>query len=109
MGFVDSSVSTTLTLSGFNGGVEEGTVNFYLADYRGTTTSDYIVYQWTHVDFSQLGTVDELRFTMTSSDNEEFGMNTPAYFAMDNLVVPEPGSVMFIVCGGMGLMARRRR
>lgn len=101
-----------LTLSGYNGGVAQGSIDFYLADFRGEPSSDYIVNQWTDVDFSPLGTVDEIRFSMSSSDNSDWGfgpsMNTPSYFAMDNLSVPEPGSIMFVV-SGLGLWIRRRR
>ncbi len=63
-------------------------VNFYLADYRFTdNTQDYIVNTWEWVDLSSLGAVYGLDFKLTSSDNGQFGMNTPAYFAMDNLTV----------------------
>jgi hypothetical protein len=82
-----------------------------LADYRGGSV---LLNDWQHVDFSPLGTVDELRFGLSSSDNSEFGgfsyMNTPAYFAMDNLLaVPEPGTILLGVSGGLGLLLRRRR
>jgi hypothetical protein len=33
--------------------------------------------------------VKELRFTMESTDSGDFGINTPAYFCMDNLTVME--------------------
>ncbi len=63
-------------------------VNFYLADYRFTDdTQDYIVNTWEWVDLSSLGAVYGLDFKLTSSDNGIYGMNTPAYFAMDNLTV----------------------
>ena len=75
-------------------GNETGRVEFYLADYRGgqsTASSD-----WTWVDLTPLGQrVTTLEFDMSSTDNGEFGMNTPAYFAIDDLTirpVPEPAS-----------------
>jgi hypothetical protein len=95
-----------LTITGYQASAPTGSVDFYLADYR---TGSAVVTDWQYVDFSPLGTVDEIRFTLSSSDNGDFGMNTPAYFAMDNLVVPEPGSVMLVACGGIGMLARRRR
>ena len=52
--------------------------------------------------------MDEIRFTMSSSDNGMFGMNTPAYFAMDNLVVPEPSSLTLGALAGLTLLRRRR-
>jgi len=58
-------------------------VNFYLADF--TNGNSLIVNTWTTVDLSSLGSVYGLDFGLTSSDNGVWGMNTPAYFAFDNL------------------------
>ena len=55
------------------------TVEFYLA--KGTD----IVSDWTYVDLSTLGKVDELHFMLTGSRTGDFGLNTPAYFCIDNL------------------------
>jgi hypothetical protein len=61
-------------------------VNFYLADYRFSDNSmDYIVNSWEFVDLTGLGAVYGLDFKLNSSDEGNFGMNTPAYFVMDNL------------------------
>lgn len=66
---------------------ETGSVDFYLADYRFDDNSeDYIVDSWEEVDLSSLGTVHKLAFELESSDVGDWGMNTPAYFAFDNLV-----------------------
>ena len=60
-------------------------VNFYLADYRfSDNTQDYIVDTWEWVDLSSLAGVYGLEFRLNSSDQGAWGMNTPAYFAMDN-------------------------
>lgn len=65
-----------------------GTVDFYLADYRFSDNSqDYIVEQWTVVDVSSLNAAKRLDFSLSSTDVGEFGMNTPAYFAIDNVVL----------------------
>ncbi len=80
-----------LTIKKYLGG-ELGTdsVNFYLADYRFEDNSqDYIVEEWTYVDLSTLGNADSLQFTMSSTDNSMFGMNTPAYFCMDDLTTAD--------------------
>ena len=101
-----------LTISGYTGGAATGTaVDFFLADFRFANGSqDYIVNKWTFVDFSALGTVDEIRFSYTSSDVGRFGINTPTYFAMDNfLAVPEPSVAVMSVLGCLGLLSRRRR
>ena len=69
-----------LTVTGKDAsGAETGTVDFNLAD--GTD----IVNTWTWVSLTSLGAVKTLEFTLTSSDTGEWGMNTPAYFAMDSL------------------------
>src|SRR5690606_12561840 len=63
------------------------TVEFYLADYRfSDDNQDYIVDTWETIDFQPELTGRKLKFFLSSSDNGDFGMNTPAYFALDNLV-----------------------
>jgi len=64
------------------------TVAFYLADYRFEDNSqDYIVDTWEWVELSSLGKIDNLVFSLSSSDVGDWGMNTPAYFALDMLHV----------------------
>lgn len=104
-----------LTISGVNaGGQSTGSVDFYLADYRFADNSlDYIVKPWTFVDLSSLGAVSKLNFKLSSSDNGTFGMNTPAYFAMDSLTVaaavPEPSAVLMMLAGVAAISLARRR
>ena len=77
-----------LTITGKDeSGAILGTVDFYLADYRFTNNAlDYIIDDWTWVDLTTLGPdVKTLHFTLSSSDTGPWGMNTPAFFAMDNL------------------------
>lgn len=63
-------------------------VDFYLADYRFANDSlDYIIKDWTWVDLSSLDISFGLQFKLRSSDNDPlYGMNTPAYFCLDNLI-----------------------
>ncbi|MEE2938488.1 MAG: DUF4465 domain-containing protein [Planctomycetota bacterium] len=81
-----------LTIEGLDSaGQSQGTVEFYLADYRSDDNElDYIVDQWTTVDVSSLGDAVELTFSLTSSDVGQFGMNTPAYFAADRFTFADP-------------------
>jgi len=75
----------------YNGYLSSDSVNFYLADYRSSANSeDYIVDEWTWVDLSSLGAVDSLTFALSSSDVGQFGMNTPAYFCIDNVFATDP-------------------
>jgi hypothetical protein len=87
-----------------------GTIDFYLADYRFADNSlDYIVDEWTWVDLTGLGDVIGLEFSLESSDAGAYGMNTPAYFAMDNLnAVPVPAAVWLLGSGLLGLLGIRR-
>jgi len=65
-------------------------VCFYLADYRfANNDSDYIVKTWQWVNLLPLGHVDSLQFSLSSTDNSSFGMNTPAYFCIDNFTTNE--------------------
>ena len=85
-----------------------GEVEFYLADYRfADNGEDYIVDTWEYIDLSSLGAVKSLEFGLSSSDVGDFGMNTPAYFALDT-VVPEPSSMALMVFGSL-LISRRRK
>lgn len=68
-----------LTITGTLEGKTAGTVEFYLAKGKN------IVTDWTYVDLSSLGKVDELTFTLTGSRTGDWGLNTPAYFCIDNL------------------------
>jgi hypothetical protein len=88
-----------------------GTVDFYLADFRFEDNSlDYIVDEWTWVDLTSLGDVIGLEFSLESSDAGDWGMNTPAYFAMDDLnAVPVPAAVWLLGSGLLGLVGLRRR
>ncbi len=90
-----------------------GTLDFYLADFRFADNSlDYIVDDWTWVDLTGLGNVVGLELSLDSSDAGAYGMNTPAYFAMDNLngsPVPVPAAVWLLGSGLIGLVGIRRR
>lgn len=80
-----------LTVVGYDVNEEEtGRVDFYLADFRDVTNA-YIINTWRWVDLTSLGKVKRLGFEMSSSDTGVWGMNTPAYFCLDNLggVAPE--------------------
>ncbi|MBI2823807.1 MAG: DUF4465 domain-containing protein [Planctomycetia bacterium] len=62
------------------------TVDFYLADYRFANSAlDYVVGDWRNVNLASLYDARELVFALSSTDNGTFGMNTPAYFALDDL------------------------
>lgn len=89
-----------LTVQGWLAGkLSTDSVVFYLADYRfGTDTAkDYIVSKWQWVDLTPLGNIDSLQYTLYSSDNGAFGMNTPAYFCVDNFTTADsPAGIMNI-------------
>ncbi len=84
--------------TGANGtGKEVGQVDFYFANFLGSNS--YIIDTWQTLNLSSLAGTASLQFGLSSSDNDPvYGMNTPAYFAIDNLTlgtasVPEPGSL----------------
>ena len=62
---------------------------FYLADFRFSDDSkDYIVNSWKNVDLTFLKeTVYALSFKFESSDTGIYGINTPTYFAIDDLII----------------------
>lgn len=74
------------------GNLSSDSVEFYLADYRfSNNTQDYIISTWEWVDLSSLGNADSLLFTLSSSDVGQWGMNTPAFFCMDNITTSDAG------------------
>jgi hypothetical protein len=85
-----------LTITGENAsGNIIGSVPFYLAQ------NGSILNTWKPADLSSLSAAKTLVFGLTSSDTGEYGMNTPAYFAMGSLTlsaVPEP-STLALLCG----------
>jgi hypothetical protein len=91
---------------------ETGQVEFHLADFRDGSAS--VVSDWVWVDLSSLGTVQRLEFDISSTDVGQFGMNTPAYFALDDLTfvpIPEPLSQLSWVAGlvTVAIVCRRRQ
>lgn len=73
-----------------DGNLSTDSINFYLADYRFEDNSqDYIINEWTYVDLSALGNADSLEFRLSSTDTGMFGMNTPAYFCVDNITTSD--------------------
>lgn len=73
-----------------NGVMTNDSVEFYLADFRfANSAQDYIVKTWEWVDLTSLGNVDSLKFELSSSDVGQWGMNTPAYFCIDNFTTSD--------------------
>jgi hypothetical protein len=73
-----------------NGSIGEDSVDFFLADYRfDNNDEDYLIRDWTWVDLTSLGDCDSLSFSLSSSDNGMFGMNTPAFFCIDNVTTED--------------------
>ncbi len=80
-----------LSAIGWKSGVQNPTtVEMYLADFRfADNTQDYLLRNWQWLNLQPLGNVDSIQFFMTSSDTGAFGMNTPAYFALDELIAAD--------------------
>jgi hypothetical protein len=101
-----------LTITGHDGGGNStGSVDFFLADYRfPDNADDYVVNDWRFVDLTSLGNVKSLTFAVDSSDTGAFGINTPTYFALDNVTfVPEPSLTMLVPFAAMMIPRRKRR
>lgn len=94
-------------------------VDFYLADFRFADNSqDYIVRDWRYMDLSVLSGAKSIHFNVSSSDAGQFGLNTPGYFAVDDIqlvtnaqAAPEPSGLALLGVGSgvVGLLALRRR
>ena len=80
-----------------NGELQTDSIEFYLADYRfADNAEDYIINQWETVDLQPLGQADSLLFTLSSSDVGENGINTPLFFAIDQLLVDNLTDVVML-------------
>jgi hypothetical protein len=74
----------------YNGILSTNLVEFYLADFTfEDNTNDYIVKDWEWVDLTSLGDTDSLLFNLSSSDEGEFGINTPLFFCIDDLTTSD--------------------
>jgi len=92
-------------------GNEVGSIPFYLADYRFADNSlDFIIDAWTTVDVSSLNAT-RLGFRFEGTDVGMFGLNTPSYLALDNVVVavPEPAISIGLLLLGLSFSAGRKR
>lgn len=85
----------------------EESLQIALADFTQLdATRDYILQDWVKVDVSSMSEASSFHFNVVSSDSGPWGMNTPAYFAIDDLQlasVPEPTTL--VLCGVAGLTA----
>lgn len=60
-------------------------VEYYLADYRSAKEADhYCLDSWQWVDLRSLGNVKSISFRLDGTDKGQYGLNTPAYFCLDN-------------------------
>jgi hypothetical protein len=91
-----------LTIQAFDANRNEvGVVEFYLADFRfENNNDDYIVEDWQMVDLNSLKGVSYLTFSLSSSDVGDWGMNTPGYFCLDDLIIKDFTDITFVVNDG---------
>lgn len=98
------------TAIGRLGTTTTGSATFYLADLRGASPPG-ILSTWAWFDLAPLGTVDRIEFDFSGSDTGAFGLNTPRYFAMDDLTVtavPEPAVAVLAASVAIAAIVRRR-
>ena len=68
-----------------NGNINDS-AEFFLADYRQPgLANDYILSGWLQAETGFSQPFDSIGFELSSSDNGSFGMNTPAYFCIDEV------------------------
>lgn len=85
----------TLKITGYAAdNAETGSVSYNLAEVKEGKL--YYVKDWRWVDLTSLGKVKYVKFEFEGSDTGEYGLNTPAYFAMDSFggVAPETDAAM---------------
>lgn len=83
----DNGDKFTLTVHGIAPDESEKTIDVNLASYTNGNLT--INRGWMYVDLTELGTVNEIYFTLKSTDSGAYGDNTPGYFCLDKLMVKE--------------------
>ena len=81
--------SFVLTINFFVDSIKVDSKKVILADFRfADNTKDFILDSWQTIelpiDFPN-GIADSITFDLSSSDNGQFGMNTPGFFCMDEV------------------------
>ena len=75
----------TLTVHGIAPDESERTVDVDLASY---TNGDLTINRgWKYVDLTSLGNVEQIYFSLKTTDVSVYGDNTPTYFCLDKLMV----------------------
>lgn len=73
-----------VSATGFNAqGEITGVSEFTLASYGD------VVHDWRVWDLSALGAVERVQFNIVGGPTDEYGMSTPKYFALDDIVIAE--------------------
>lgn len=92
-----------------NGLAQDGSI--LNTQYFSLANGTNIINDWEQVNLSNLGLVYGLSFDLLSSDIGPWGMNTPAYFAMDNLDIrPIPVPAAFVLFGStLAIIASLKR
>lgn len=80
--FAKGDLSTLLIVAFDGNALEAGRKEVVLAK-----DDDYALEEWKKVDLSEFGKVLMLYFNITSTDSDTYGMNTPGYFAFDDVAV----------------------
>ena len=77
--------SLAIWATGMNGADETATVRFLLGDYRASSETDhYYLDSWQWFDLRPLGKVTDVKFTVTGTKSNSWGLSTPTYFCMDD-------------------------
>lgn len=72
-----------VTVKGYKANVLTGSIDVFLADFRGG--KKILFKTWQKVDVSALGQVDLVTFTFDSNDKTSGWLNIPAYVCIDNI------------------------
>jgi len=74
-----------VTIKTYAFGFFQDSLDYYLADFRFSDNSqDYIKNSWDFIELTS-STIDSVYFELSSSDVGMWGMNTPAFFCLDNI------------------------
>ena len=81
----------SVKVTAYAAGEELDSHEIVMADYR--TGANYMMNRWTFVDLSWIANADSLYFEALGNEYNDYGLNTPTYFCMDDFGAEAPNAI----------------
>ena len=81
----------SVKVTAYAAGEEVANREIVMADYR--IGANYMMDKWTYVDLSWIANADSLYFEALGNEYNDYGLNTPTYFCMDDFGAEAPNAI----------------